>query len=83
MTTPSTTPVTLYDTTLRNTLDAEHVHYAWADKNRVRKDIVADPATFKIQFFTTATSQTACPPPNPALNITTAWALLCSVLSRT
>jgi len=68
----------VYDTTLRSTLDAEHVHYAWGDKNQVRKDIVADPATFKIQLFTTAADQTACPPPNPALNITTAWALLCS-----
>jgi outer membrane lipase/esterase len=71
----------LYDTTLRNALDAEHVHYAWGDKNQVRKDILANPATFKIQFFTTATDQIACPPPNPALNITTAWALLCSAQS--
>jgi phospholipase/lecithinase/hemolysin len=71
----------LYDTTLRSTLDAEQVHYAWGDKNQVRKDIMANPATFKIQFFTTATNETACPLPNPVLNITTAWALLCSAKS--
>jgi outer membrane lipase/esterase len=68
----------LYDTTLRNALAAQQVHYAWGDKNQVRKDIVAGPATFGIQFFTTAASETACPPPDPVLNITTAWALLCS-----
>jgi hypothetical protein len=57
------------------------VSYAWADANQVRKDIVANPATFNILYTTTATNQVACPPPNPALNITTAWALLCSAQS--
>jgi outer membrane lipase/esterase len=71
----------LYDTTLRNALDAAHVRHAWADANQVRKDIVANPATFNIQFFTTAAGQTACPLPDPVLNITTAWALLCSAQS--
>ncbi len=55
--------------------------YAWADANQVRKDIVANPATFNIFYTTTATSQVACAPPNPALNVTTAWALLCSAQS--
>jgi outer membrane lipase/esterase len=71
----------LYDAALRNTLDAEQVLYAWGDKNQVRKDIVANPAIFKIQFFSNTADQTACPLPNPALNITTAWALLCSAKS--
>jgi phospholipase/lecithinase/hemolysin len=70
-----------YDTTLRNTLDADKVRYSWGDKNQVRKDIVASPATFKIQLFSNTTDETACPLPNPALNITTAWALLCSAKS--
>ncbi len=70
-----------YDTTLRNALNAAAVSYAWADANRVRQDIVANPATFNILYTTTATNQVACSPPNPALNITTAWALLCSAQS--
>jgi phospholipase/lecithinase/hemolysin len=50
----------LYDTTLVDTLDAQRVHFAWGDKNQVRKDIESNPATFKIRFFTTATNETAC-----------------------
>jgi phospholipase/lecithinase/hemolysin len=72
---------TLYDTTLRNALNAQQVPYAWADRNQVRKDIVANPATFNIQFFTNDNDQVACPPPDPVLNITSAWSLLCSANS--
>jgi hypothetical protein len=57
------------------------VPYAWGDRNQVRKDIIAGPATFKIQKFSNAPDQTACPLPNAVLNITTAWALLCSAKS--
>jgi hypothetical protein len=71
----------LYDTTLRNALTAQQVQYAWGNGNQVRKDIVANPATFNIVHTTTAADQIACPPPNPVLNITTAWALLCSANS--
>lgn len=70
-----------YDTTLKNALAALQVPYAWGDKDQVRKDIVANPGTFGIVHITTAAGETACPPPNPALNITTAWALLCSASS--
>jgi phospholipase/lecithinase/hemolysin len=69
----------LYDTTLKGSLDDRQVVYAWGDANGVRQDIVANPALFNIQHTTNATGQTACPlPPNPALNITIAWAILCS-----
>lgn len=71
----------LYDVTLRSALDAAQVSYAWADANRVRQDIVNNPSTFGIVHTTTASTDIACPPPNPALNITTAWALLCSAQS--
>jgi outer membrane lipase/esterase len=73
----------LYDTTLRNALAAQQMtRYAWGNVDQVRKDIVANPGLFGgIQFFTTAAGQTACPMPNPVLNITTAWALLCSANS--
>ena len=71
----------LYDTTLRNALAARQTKYAWGNVDQVRKDIVANPGLFGIQFFTTAAGHTACPMPDPVLNITTAWALLCSANS--
>ncbi len=71
----------LYDATLRTALEGRQVHYAWGDVNQVRKDIVGNPATFNILHTTTDAGQTACPPPNPMLNITSAWALLCSAKS--
>jgi phospholipase/lecithinase/hemolysin len=71
----------LYNVTLHNVLNAEQVKYAWGDVNGVRKDIVADPAKFNIQYVGNTAAQTACPPPNPVLNITTAWALVCSANS--
>jgi outer membrane lipase/esterase len=71
----------LYNTTLRNALAAQQTKYAWGNIDQVRKDIVASPGLFGIQFFTTAAGHTACPMPDPVLNITTAWALLCSANS--
>jgi phospholipase/lecithinase/hemolysin len=65
----------LYDTTLRSMFDSLAVSYAWADVNQVRKDIIANPV-FGIVY--TTTTVTACPPPNPVLNIGDAWSFLCS-----
>jgi outer membrane lipase/esterase len=71
----------LYNVTLGNALIADHVKFAWADSNGVRKEIVANPALFGMQHVGNSAAQTACPPPNPVLNITTAWSLLCSANS--
>jgi outer membrane lipase/esterase len=70
-----------YDTTLRNALTGQQVLLAWGNLNQVRKDIIANPATFGITLFNSTADQTACPLPSAVLNIATAWALLCSANS--
>jgi phospholipase/lecithinase/hemolysin len=68
----------LYNTSLRSALDGAAVEYAWGDVNAVRQHIAADPTPFGIRYLTNAAGEIACPQPNAALNITSAWALLCS-----
>ena len=68
----------LYNTSLQTTLGSSGVEYAWGDVNAVRERIVADPALFGIRYVTNAAGEIACQQPNAALNITSAWALLCS-----
>jgi outer membrane lipase/esterase len=68
----------LYNAALRNGLASLHVVYAWGDANAVRRDIVANPATFGIQYTGNGAGQTAC---NQPATITSAWALLCSAAS--
>ena len=55
--------------------------YTWGDVNRVREAIVTNPAHFNIMYTGNGPAVTACPPPSmpPANEITTAWALVCSV----
>jgi outer membrane lipase/esterase len=71
----------LYNVSLKGDLDALHVAYAWGDVNAVREAIVASPATFNILHTTNIAGEIACPQPDPVLNITSAWALLCSAAS--
>jgi len=68
----------LYNKTLVQALMQLNVAFALGDVNRVRKDIVANPTAFRMQFTDNLAGHTACPMPSSGLNITTAWALLCS-----
>jgi outer membrane lipase/esterase len=68
----------LYNTSLQSALESAAIEHAWGDVNAVRQRIVADPTAFGIRYLTNAAGEIACPQPNAALNITSAWALLCS-----
>src|SRR5262249_4114284 len=68
----------LYNTALRNALATLGVVYAWGDRSNVRRDIVANPAQFGIQYTGNGAGQTACNQPS---NIASGWALLCSAAS--
>ncbi len=76
----------LYNQTLKNELDSLQVAYAWADSNRVRQLVDADPAAFNIDPGFTGTSTPACngpanQPGAPPPNITSDWAYVCSAAS--
>jgi outer membrane lipase/esterase len=68
----------LYNSSLQSALENAAVEYAWGDVNVVRQRIAADPASFGIRYLTNAAGEIACPQPSAALNIDSAWALLCS-----
>jgi phospholipase/lecithinase/hemolysin len=74
----------LYNVTLRDdleTLKFAKPWFAWGDANRVRHDIIAEPAVFGISHDTTALADIACPQPAASFNITTDWAIVCSPAS--
>jgi GDSL-like Lipase/Acylhydrolase len=76
----------LYNTTLRDDLVAFNLtftrpKFAWGDANRVRHDIVAEPAVFGITHDTDALGAIACTQPDASFNITTDWAIVCSPAS--
>jgi phospholipase/lecithinase/hemolysin len=57
------------------------VHYAWADMNNLRQQIVTNPASFGITHTTNDLADRACTTPDPNSGITSAWAYLCSPIS--
>jgi phospholipase/lecithinase/hemolysin len=69
----------LYNTTLRSNLNSLGVVYAWGDRNRVRQDIVANPAHFDM-LYTDNSAHVACPG-GPQAGFSTDWAILCSANS--
>jgi phospholipase/lecithinase/hemolysin len=74
----------LYNVTLRDnleTLQLARPWFAWGDANRVRHDIIAEPAVFGITHDTDALNEIACPQPAATFNITTDWAIVCSPAS--
>jgi phospholipase/lecithinase/hemolysin len=67
-----------YDSALQASLNAQSATYVWADKNRVRQDIVASPSTFHMLYTDNSQAHIACPQ-NAAFP--SGWALLCSASS--
>jgi phospholipase/lecithinase/hemolysin len=71
----------LYNTELMSQLTALGVHFAWADMNGLRQQIVASPGSFGIVHTTNDLADRACTTPDPSTGITSAWAYLCSPIS--
>jgi phospholipase/lecithinase/hemolysin len=71
----------MYNTELTGKLTALGVHYAWADMNNLRQQIVTNPASFGITHTTNDLADRACTTPDPNSGITSAWAYLCSPIS--
>jgi phospholipase/lecithinase/hemolysin len=75
----------IHNAALKNALDSLGVKYAWADINSLRQKIVANPANFGLQHVTPGPGQRGCsdpaPVPSPSMQITSAWALVCSAKS--
>jgi phospholipase/lecithinase/hemolysin len=65
-----------YDAALRSSLASLGVAYVWGDRNRVRLDIVADPARFNMDHVANTPDQIACPG-GPQAGFPSGWALLC------
>ena len=66
-----------YDAALPGIVGALGVDYVWGDRNRVRRDIVADPARFNMDHVDNHPDHIACPG-GPEAGFPSGWALLCS-----